>query len=81
MRDSEGRKKKAATMVAVLKHYFDAPLSGMKVLDVGASRGVIDACLSEYVSSITGIDIDTMAVAHARKNYERNNLFFHVGTH
>jgi len=51
----------------------------MRVLDVGASTGIIDAHLSNYFGSITGIDIDTKAIDHAKRSFERNNLFFNDG--
>jgi ubiquinone/menaquinone biosynthesis C-methylase UbiE len=77
--DSEGRSRKAATMVAVLQDYFGGPLHDMRALDVGASTGIIDAHLAQYFGSMIGVDIDTKALEHARTSFERDNLFFHRG--
>ena len=79
MHNYEGRRRKAATMIAVLQNYFDCPLRGMRALDVGASTGIIDACLAYYFGSIIGIDIDTKAIDHANSSFEEKNLYFHEG--
>lgn len=66
-------------MVAVLSDYFGCSLDGMRALDVGASTGIIDAFLAHYLGSIVGIDIDEMAVEHAKETFVRSNLYFHIG--
>ncbi|MCP5424537.1 MAG: class I SAM-dependent methyltransferase [Gammaproteobacteria bacterium] len=79
MHDVDGRKRKAATMVAVLNDYFDISLHDLRVLDVGGSTGIIDEYLSNYFGSVTGIDIDEKAVNFASRTLNRENLYFHLG--
>ncbi|MEW5837384.1 MAG: class I SAM-dependent methyltransferase [Pseudomonadota bacterium] len=79
MHDTDGRVRKAATMVAVLGDYFDVPLKQLRVLDVGASTGIIDNHLAGYFHSVLGIDIDKDAITHARKSFQRDNLEFREG--
>ncbi|MCB1056277.1 MAG: class I SAM-dependent methyltransferase [Acidobacteria bacterium] len=77
--DTEGRLRKAATMVAVLSDYFDVPLQELRVLDVGSSTGIIDDHLAEHVHSVLGIDIDKPAIESAQKTFHRDNLAFREG--
>lgn len=79
MYDTEGRSRKARTMVAVLRDHLDADLDSLKALNVGGSAGIIDSCLAEHFGSVTGIDIDRDAIEHARCNFQRGNLHFAVG--
>ena len=79
MHDVEVRKRKAATMVAVLRDHFDVPLRTLRVLDVGGSTGIIDDYLANYFGSVTGIDIDEKAVDFAIQNFGKKNLYFHLG--
>ncbi len=79
MHDSDGRLRKAATMVAVLEDYFDVPLQSLRVLDVGASTGIIDHHLAGHFHSVIGIDIDSGAIASANKAFQRDNLEFREG--
>lgn len=79
MFDRNGRRRKAATMIAVIQHYFDTPLDALHALDVGASTGIIDDCLSEHFASVTGIDIDARAIAFAASSFESDRLEFRVG--
>lgn len=79
MYNTEGRSRKARTMVAVLRDHLGADLSSLKVLNVGGSAGIIDSCLAEHFGSVTGIDIDRDAIEHARRNFQRGNLHFAVG--
>ncbi len=79
MHDIDGRRRKAATMVAVLRNYFDIPLQSLRALDVGGSTGIIDDYLANYFGSVIGIDIDVKAVEFAAQTFDRNNLFFHLG--
>jgi hypothetical protein len=39
--DVQGRERKAQTMVAVLEDFIKRPLSGLRLLDVGGSAGII----------------------------------------
>jgi len=79
MFDEEGRKRKARTMVAVLKDHFNNPLSNLSVLNVGGSAGIIDDYLSRHFKSVVSIDIDEKAVTHAKNNYSNENLKFEIG--
>jgi len=79
MHDTDGRVRKAATMVAALGDYFDVPLKELQVLDVGASTGIIDNHLAEYFHSVLGIDIDKEAIKYARKTFQKDNLSFREG--
>ncbi len=72
------REKKAETIVRVLKDHFN-DTSSLNVLDVSASTGFIDYYLADHVRRITGIDIDTKAIRHARESHNKSNLFFDVG--
>lgn len=73
------RQRKAKTMIAVLDDYIDGPLTGLSVLNVGGSAGIIDDYLSDHFASVIGIDIDETAIEYARKNYSKRNLKFAVG--
>lgn len=79
MFDVRGRQRKAHTMVAVLKNYFNGALGDLSALNVGGSAGIIDDCLSNYFGSVTGIDIDEKAINYARERFCRANLAFEVG--
>lgn len=74
----EGRERKACTTVAVLKDYLSEPLKNYKLLNVGGSAGIIDNYLSDNFNSVTGIDIDEHAIAHASETYKKSNLEFRV---
>jgi 2-polyprenyl-3-methyl-5-hydroxy-6-metoxy-1,4-benzoquinol methylase len=80
-RDSEGRRRKAMTMVAVLADYFGGAgaLSGKRLLDVGAGNGVFDHALAEHFAEVRGIDIDPDAIARAQALPPRENLRFSTG--
>lgn len=78
--DAAGRRRKAATIRAVLAdHFGDRPLSALRLLDVGASTGIIDACLAEAFAEVVGVDIDRDAIARAAQLHQRPNLRFAVG--
>lgn len=79
MHDIESRERKAATMIAVLGDYFDISLDRLRVLDIGASTGIIDNYLANYFGSVDGIDIDENAINLAKNNFKKDNLNFRVG--
>jgi len=79
MYDTDSRVRKAATMVTALGDYFDVPLKELRVLDVGASTGIIDNHLAQYFNSVLGIDIDKEAINYAKKTFHRDNLDFREG--
>lgn len=63
--DREGRRPKAETMVAALRDFIAAPLSGLSLPDVGGSGGAIDIVLAEHFLRVLSVDIDAAAIAHA----------------
>jgi ubiquinone/menaquinone biosynthesis C-methylase UbiE len=79
MYDVATREKKARTMVAVLSEFCESPISGMRLLDVGSSTGIIDNSLADYFGTVVGIDIDSTAVAHASPLFKKDNLEFQLG--
>ncbi|HED16122.1 MAG TPA: class I SAM-dependent methyltransferase [Gammaproteobacteria bacterium] len=79
MKDSESRIRKAKTMVAVLNDYFCDDIQTLRVLDVGASTGIIDHYLAQHFGSVTGIDIDKSAIQIASKEFILANLHFQIG--
>ncbi len=79
MYDVSGRRRKAKNMVLVLKDYFvGVNLRDLKLLDVGASSGIIDEYLARIFRSVDGIDIDSVAIEYARRNFHRKNLKFKI---
>lgn len=79
MYDVDTREKKAATMISVLSDHLDKPLSELVMLNVGGSTGIIDNYLAQHFGSVTGVDIDEDAIAHAQENFKKDNLKFEVG--
>ena len=80
MYDKEARKRKANTMIRVLSHNFgEENIAQMSLLDVGSSTGIIDNYLSRAFAEVTGIDIDTRAVEHAKKAFANESLHFCTG--
>lgn len=77
MYDVKSRKLKAINIVKILSDFVGSKkLKDLKILDVGASSGIIDYHVSKYVGHLTGIDIDNGAINHAKSNYKRTNLRF-----
>jgi SAM-dependent methyltransferase len=54
--------------------------AGRAVLDVACGEGYGSALLAEVAQSVTGVDIDAAAVAHAAAKYRRGNLRFSAGS-
>lgn len=80
MHSIEGRRRKALTMLAVLRNALgEGELAKARVLNVGCSTGLIDEVLAEHVGSVVGIDIDQGAIESARTRCARANLEFHLG--
>jgi 2-polyprenyl-3-methyl-5-hydroxy-6-metoxy-1,4-benzoquinol methylase len=78
MSDSQGREKKAKTMVAVLSDYLRSDLKSFSVLDIGSSTGIIANYLSKYFGKVVGIDIDKNAIEYAKNNFKKDNLQFAI---
>lgn len=76
MYDRKAREKKAKTIVAVLRDYFDCDLKSFSVLDVGCSTGFITNYLSNFCGRVVGIDIDGTAIEFAERQFARSNLNF-----
>jgi ubiquinone/menaquinone biosynthesis C-methylase UbiE len=74
--DVEARERKARTMVAVLDEACSKPLPALDLLDVGGSTGIMGHYLAGHFKSVASIDIDDIAVAHARRTYRDENLHF-----
>jgi 2-polyprenyl-3-methyl-5-hydroxy-6-metoxy-1,4-benzoquinol methylase len=54
-------------------------VDGREVLDLASGEGFGAALMAGRARSVVGIDIETDAVEHARRNYEASNLEFRVG--
>ncbi len=76
--DHVGRRRKAITMLAVLREVV-RDLAQARVLDVGASTGAIDAELAAQCGEVCGLDIDAHAIAAARQQFVAPNLRFEIG--
>lgn len=79
MFDSQGREKKAKTMVAVLSDYLRSDLKPFSILDIGSSTGIIANYFSKYFGKVVGIDIDEPAIKYAKDNFIKENLVFEIG--
>jgi 2-polyprenyl-3-methyl-5-hydroxy-6-metoxy-1,4-benzoquinol methylase len=71
MRDEEGRRRKAAKILAVLRHATGrTDLSGLTVADVGCSQGFIADELAGAGAAVTyGVDIDVPGLAAAQARF------------
>jgi len=76
MYNSQGRERKAKTMVSVLQDYFNTDLNSLKLLDFGSSTGLIANYLSMFFGEVVGIDIDRPALEFAKAHYKKENLKF-----
>jgi 2-polyprenyl-3-methyl-5-hydroxy-6-metoxy-1,4-benzoquinol methylase len=78
--NSKIRVKKAQTIVRVCQDFLQTEdLSGLTLLDVGSSSGIIDNFLADYFGRVHGIDIDEPAMEHATNTFNKPNLFFAHG--
>lgn len=79
MYDIKSREQKGVRMVKTLGHYFGHDkLKKLKVLDVGASTGIIDNILAKSFGQVIGIDIDHEAIKYAKNRFKCKNLKFKV---
>lgn len=63
------------------RYLFSAALvEGKAVLDLGSGEGYGSHILSRTASRVVGIELDTLAVSHARLNYSAPNLEFVEGS-
>lgn len=79
MHSIEGRRRKAATMLAVLRESLGDSLASARVLNLGCSMGIVDEYLAPHVGSTLGIDIDAPAIAAAQQRRIAENAEFRVG--
>jgi 2-polyprenyl-3-methyl-5-hydroxy-6-metoxy-1,4-benzoquinol methylase len=77
MYDHSGRGKKADKTVAVLEDHF-GNVSGLCLLDISCSTGIMSQVFARHFKEVVGIDIDEKAVAFAKDNFQKDNLAFHV---
>lgn len=54
--------------------------AGRRVLDAACGEGYGAALIAEVAESVTGVDIDPEALAHARSTHQRSNLRFLEGS-
>lgn len=71
MHNEEGRRAKAAKMLAVLEHFRGtADLSGATVVDLGCSTGFIADEFRRAGARVAGVDIDVPGLAAARARFD-----------
>lgn len=79
MYDKKSRETKALHITKTLSNYFGKnKIRSLKVLDIGASTGIIDNILAKSFKEVTGTDIDKNAIKFARENFKKKNLKFKV---
>ncbi|HWO51653.1 MAG TPA: class I SAM-dependent methyltransferase, partial [Ornithinibacter sp.] len=70
MLDEEGRRQKAAKIVAVVQHALGVEsLTGLRAVDVGCSAGFIADELALAGAATSGVDIDEPGLAKARARF------------
>jgi len=77
--DAANRIRKAETLLSILREEAGEDLSGLRLLDVGASTGYIAEHLATHLGHVTGLDIDDAAIEYAQQSFSRDNLEFRVG--
>lgn len=73
--EREGRLRIGRQILNVLQHHLRRPLTGLRVLDIGCSSGVITDLIAAHAAHTTGIDVDRPALAEARRR-QRDGLEF-----
>jgi SAM-dependent methyltransferase len=70
MLDEAARRRKAAKIIAVVRHFAGDPdLAGWRALDIGCSAGYIADELRQQQATVTGIDIDASGLAQAAARF------------
>lgn len=78
--DNVHRSTIAGQILGLLRTRYGERLKALRVLDVGSSGGQITAAVGNEVASITGIDPDPEAIAHAVQQYSApGRVAFEVG--
>src|SRR3982750_1505475 len=79
MLDEQGRRRKAAKLLAVLRHALgrseDEGLQGLTAVDVGCSAGFIADELAHAGATTHGVDIDEPGLAAARARFGEHVQF------
>ena len=57
-------------------NFFKGYVAGKKVLEIGFGEGYGTYSLAETAREITGIDVSSALVEHARSKYQKENLYF-----
>lgn len=76
MLDEQGRRRKAAKILSVLRHFLGrADFAGLQVLDIGCSAGFISDEFRLAGASVIGLDIDEPGLARARQRFGEHVQF------
>ena len=76
MLDEQKRRRKAAKILAVLRHFLGRDdLSGLVVLDLGTSAGFIASELARSGGQVVGVDIDEPGLTKAKSNFGHEVTF------
>jgi len=78
MHSLDERRRKAATMVAVLGEVLGPRLAQVDALNLGCSAGIIDEYIARHVRTMTGVDIDEPAISLAASRVSAQNLRFQL---
>jgi SAM-dependent methyltransferase len=70
MLDEQGRRRKAAKILAILRHFLGREdFSGLQVLDIGCSAGFISDEFRLAGAHVTGLDIDEPGLEKAKQRF------------
>lgn len=79
MYDLKSREEKGVRIIKTIGNFLGKDkIKTLKVLDVGASTGIIDNVLAKNFKHVLGTDIDKEAIKFAKSNFKRKNLSFKV---
>jgi 2-polyprenyl-3-methyl-5-hydroxy-6-metoxy-1,4-benzoquinol methylase len=80
MLDEAGRRRKAAKILAVLRHFLGRhDLTGLRAVDIGCSTGFIADELHQAGARVTGFDIDEPGLAAAKARFGDGVEFVNAG--
>lgn len=74
----EGRTRKAATTLAVLRDFLGNDMSKLALVDAASSGGIIADFMAPHFHRVVGLDIDQHAIRFAQRHFRRPNLMFMV---
>lgn len=71
--------ERTGVMLEQIKHHFslpesDAPLSGIRILDVGCGGGLVSETLAKQGASVTGIDASAVSVEVAKRHAAQSGV-------